>query len=92
MPFSFSEISFPIYLFLGIYGFFLLFYVIYSLFTIMHLVKFGVAGFPLYALVIVYTGGTILLVAGSILLLARYDWTYSVPLTFITNLLQNNPL
>lgn len=92
MPFSLSEISFPIIVFLGVYGFFLLFYIIYSLFTVMHLVKYGVAGFPLYLLTAVYAGGTILLVSVSIFMLARYDWTYSVPLDFIVKLFQNNPL
>ncbi|MEK7452156.1 MAG: hypothetical protein AAB664_02365 [Patescibacteria group bacterium] len=92
MPFSLSELSFPVYLFLALYGFFLLFYVIYSFFTIMHLVKYGVAGFPLYLLVVVFTSGTILLVAASIFQLLNYDWTYSVPLNGFTDTLSNPPV
>jgi len=86
MPFSLTELSFPILIFLGIYCFFLLFYIIYSLFTAMHLLKYGVASFHLYLLIVIYIGGTILLVSGSIFLLLRYDWTYSIPLDFITKL------
>ncbi len=90
MPFSLTELSFPVLIFLGIYCFFLLFYVVYSLFTAIHLIKYGVVGFPMYLILVVYIGGTILLIAASIFLLLRYDWTYSVPLDFITSLFDNS--
>ena len=90
MPTTFTDFSIPVSLFLGIYGCFLLFYIIYSLFNVYHLLKYGVAGLPLYLLVVVFTGGTILLVGGSILLLLNYDWSYTLPLSQIGSFVSNN--
>ena len=81
----FPEFSIPISVFLGLYAFFILFYVIYSLFNIYHLVRFGVSGPFLFGLLGVYLIGTVVLLAMSGLSLMRFDW--STPFS-ITTLLQ----
>lgn len=73
------QISLPVSIFLYLFGAYMLFYVIYSLFNIYHLVRYGVYSLSLYLLVAVFTGGTILLVAGSIFWLMKFDW--SAPLS-----------
>lgn len=78
--FELPTLSLPVSIFLYIFGAYMIFYVLYSLFNIYHLVRYGVYGFSLYLLVTVFTGGTILLVAGSIFLLMDYDWT--APISF----------
>lgn len=80
MPFSLSEINFPVAIFFVFYGIFLLFYVIYGFFNLLHLLEYGRVGAPLFAIVIAFVGGTILLVAGSLFWLFHYDLTYTVPL------------
>lgn len=80
MPFSIADINIPVTIFLGLYGIFLLFYVIYGLFNLMHLLEYGRVGAPLFAIVICFVGGSILLVAGSILWFLHYDLTYSISL------------
>ena len=73
--FDFPQLSLPVSIFLYVFGAYMLFYILYSLFNIFHLIKYGVYGFGLYLLVTVFTGGTILLVAGSVFLLTEYDWS-----------------
>ncbi len=68
------------YAFLIIFGAYMAFYILYSLFNIYHLVRYGVYGFGLYLIVTIFTGGTILLVAGSTFLLLEYDWTLPISL------------
>jgi hypothetical protein len=77
--FDLPDISVPISIFLVIWGAYMLFYVLYSLFNIYHLIRYGVYGFGLYLIVTIFTGGTVILVAGSAFLLMEYDW--SVPLS-----------
>lgn len=72
--FDLPELSLPISIFLYVYGAYMLFYVLYSLFNIYHLVRYGVYGFGLYFLVTIFAGGTILLLAGSYFLLIEYNW------------------
>lgn len=76
--FDLPNIDLPIYVFLFVFVAYMLFYVLYSLFNIYHLIRYGVYGFGLYLIVTIFTGGTILLVAGSTLLLLDYDWTFSI--------------
>lgn len=78
--FDLPNISVPIVVFLIVFGAYMVFYILYSLFNIYHLVRYGVYGFGLYIIVTVFTGGTILLVAGSFFMLAEYDWTAPVSL------------
>lgn len=83
--FSIPELSIPVAIFLVLYGFFLLFYVVYAIFNVMHLVEYGRTGSPLWLIVVVFIGGTILLVTGSIFWLLRYDLFYSIPLSEMLN-------
>lgn len=78
--FDIPNIDLPIYVFLFVFGAYMIFYVLYSLFNIYHLVRYGVYGFGLYLIVTIFTGGTILLVAGSTFMLLEYDWTLPISL------------
>jgi len=78
--FDLPNINVPIAVFLAVFGVYMLFYVLYSLFNIYHLIRYGVYGFSLYAIVTVFTGGTILLVAASTFLLMEYDWSQPISL------------
>lgn len=72
--FDLPKFSISISIFLYVYGAYMLFYVLYSMFNIYHLVRYGVYGFGLYLLVTLFAGGTILLLAGSYFLLIEYNW------------------
>lgn len=85
MPFSFTDISIPVSIFFGLYGIFLCGYLIYGFFNLVHLLEYGRVGAPLFAIVIGFVGGTILLVAGSIIWLFHYDLTYTIPFGEIIN-------
>ncbi len=76
--FDLPSFNIPIYVFLFVYGAYMLFYVLYALFNIYHLVRYGVYGFGLYLIVTIFTGGTIILVSGSVFMLMEYDWTYPI--------------
>lgn len=78
--FDIPSIDLPIYVFLFVFAAYMIFYVLYSLFNIYHLVRYGVYGFGLYLIVTIFTGGTILLVAGSTFMLLEYDWTLPISL------------
>ena len=78
--FDLPNFNIPIYVFLFVYGAYMLFYVLYSLFNIYHLIRYGVYGFGLYLIITIITGGTIILVSGSVFMLMEYDWTH--PTTF----------
>ncbi|MCX6714209.1 MAG: hypothetical protein NTX72_00140 [Candidatus Uhrbacteria bacterium] len=85
MPFTLADISIPVSIFFGLYGIFLCCYVIYGFFNLVHLLEYGRVGAPLFAIVIGFVGGTVLLVAGSIIWLFHYDLTYTVPLGEMIN-------
>lgn len=78
--FDIPNVNIPILVFLLIWGAYMLFYVLYSLFNIYHLIRYGIYGLGLYLIVTIFTGGTILLVSGSIFLLIEYDWNYPISL------------
>ncbi len=78
--FDIPSISIPIAVFLIVYGAYMLFYVLYSLFNIYHLIRYGVYGFGLYLIVTVFTCGTILLVGASVYMLLEFDWTVPIGL------------
>lgn len=78
--FNLPSTSLSVSIFLYIFGAYMLFYILYSLFNVYHLVRYGVYSCSLYLLVTVFTGGTILLVTGSVFLLMGYDW--SAPILF----------
>lgn len=81
--FELPPFSLTISLFLYGYGVFMLFYILQSLFNVYHLIRYGVYGFGLYFLVTIFTGGTILLMAGSALLLVQYDWSEPISVNAI---------
>ena len=76
--FDLPNVSIPIAVFLIVYGAYMLFYVLYALFNVYHLIRYGVYGLGMYLIVTLFTGGTILLVAGSAFLLLEYDWTQPI--------------
>lgn len=78
--FELPNIDLPIYYFLFVFGVYMLFYVLYSLFNIYHLIRYGVYGFGLYLIVSIFTVGTIILIAGSTFMLMEYDWTLPISL------------
>jgi len=85
MPTSFSELTIPVALFFGLYGIFLLCYIIYGFFNLVHLLEYGRVGAPLFLIVIGFIGGTVLLVGGSLIWLFHYDLTYTVPVIDLIN-------
>lgn len=78
--FELPNIDLPIYYFLFVFGVYMLFYVLYSLFNIYHLIRYGVYGFGLYLIVSIFTVGTIILISGSTFMLMEYDWTLPISL------------
>lgn len=78
--FDIPSIDLPIYVFLFVFAAYMIFYVLYSLFNIYHLIRYGVYGFGLYLIVTIFTGGTILFIAGSTFMLMEYDWTLPISL------------
>jgi hypothetical protein len=84
--FDLPSLNIPIGALLIVFGAYMLFYVFYSVFNIYHLIRYGMYGFGLYVIVTAFTGGTILLVGGSAMMLMQYDW--SVPIS-ITDSIEN---
>ena len=80
---GFPEFSIPIAFLLGIYGLFVVFYIIWSFFNIYHLMRFGVASLFLTTLVTVYAIGSLVLLGASGLSLLRYDWSTPFSVTAI---------
>jgi hypothetical protein len=78
--FELPQISLPIGILLAVFAAYMIFYVLYGLFNIYHLLRYGVYGFGLYLLLAIFTGGTIILVSGSIFWLMEYDWTTTISL------------
>ena len=78
--FDLPNFAIPIYAFLFVFAAYMLFYVLYSLFNIYHLIRYGVYGFGLYLIVTIFTGGTIILVSGSVFMLMEYDWMLPITL------------
>ncbi|MFA4845319.1 MAG: hypothetical protein WC654_02055 [Patescibacteria group bacterium] len=76
--FDLPNFNIPVYVFLFVFLAYMLFYVLYSLFNIYHLIRYGIYGFGLYLIVTIFTGGTIILVSGSVFMLMEYDWTHTI--------------
>ncbi len=77
------EMHLPLAIFLIPYGLFLFFYTVYALFNLYHLLRFGVYNAGAYALIIIFCGGTIFLVGGSLLMMLQYDWSATINMTAI---------
>ena len=78
--FASLDFSISTSIFLYLFGAYLTFYLLYSLFTVFHLLKYGVYNFSLYLLITVFAGGTILLVSGSLFYLSGFDWSTPIPM------------
>lgn len=90
MP-SFAEFSFPIGVVLLPFGLFMLFYCVYSLFNLYHLLRFGVAGAVLYGVTALYAAGTVAILVAVIWGLSPYDFSYPVSLSGVTAALMAPP-
>ncbi|OGL95678.1 hypothetical protein A2348_00035 [Candidatus Uhrbacteria bacterium RIFOXYB12_FULL_58_10] len=80
MSFDLSSLALPIWTLLVLYGAYLVLFFVYTGFNLYHLLRFGTYGIGLYSITALCLAGTILLVAGSVLLLFPFDWSASVPL------------
>lgn len=65
-------------------------YILYGIFNIYHLVRYGIYGTGLYALITIFGSGAILLSAGSIFLLLGFDWSTPIAIQEVSNLYNNN--
>jgi len=88
--FDLPNITVPTLVFLIPFGIFMFFYVLYSLFNIYHLIRYGIFGKGLYLLITIFSAGAILLSAGSIFLLLGFDWNTAISLQETSNLYNNN--
>jgi hypothetical protein len=79
--FEIPSISIPVAVLLIVYGSYMLFYILYSVFNVYHLIRYGVKGFGLYLIVTAFTGGTIILIGASVFLLLNYDWSIPISLS-----------
>lgn len=75
MGFDIANFAVPVWIFLVFYGVFLVFFIVYSLFNLYHLLRFGTFGIGLFAVIAIFLFGTAMLLAGSFVTLASYDWT-----------------
>jgi hypothetical protein len=62
------------------FAIFVLFYLIYSAFTLYHMIRFGVYGFSLYAMSLVYALGSLALLLGSLYVISSQDWSATIDL------------
>jgi len=72
--FELPSLGLPVSIFLILYGVFMFFFLMYSAFNAYHLIRYGFSDFFLYLLIIVFTGGTIILVSASVIQMLQYDW------------------
>lgn len=78
MDFNFATFVIPVWYLLVLYGLFLAVFTLYTGFNLYHLVRFGTRGAGLFAIIILFTVGTAMLVGVSLVLLAPYDWSATV--------------
>ena len=81
MNLDLASISIPLWILLVIFGLFLAFFLLYCLFNLYHLLRFGTADLGLFLITAVFVIGSASLVTGSFWLLADYDWTGSISLS-----------
>ncbi|MBU0531205.1 hypothetical protein KJ910_01785 [Patescibacteria group bacterium] len=75
--------SFPIFYFLFPYALFLLVFIVFSLFNVYHLLRYGIYNFNLYVLCTVYMAGTLLILGASVIMILQFDWTVPLQLSSI---------
>lgn len=78
MGFDLANIAIPLWSLLVFYGVFLLFFVIYSLFNLYHLLRFGTFGIGLFGITALFIGGTAVLLTVSFAMLSTFDWSADV--------------
>ena len=76
----FSSLSLSVSWLLLPLGIFFLVFVLYSLFNLYHLFRFGVYNFGLYIISTIYILGTVFLVSLAIFITLDIDWTASISL------------
>lgn len=81
MSFDYPSFAIPLWSLLAFYGFYLVFFFLYTGFNLYHLLRFGTYGIGLYLICALFLGGTVMLVAVSYTLLAPFDWTSYVPIS-----------
>ena len=88
--FDIPNINVSIAVFLIPFGLFMFLYILYGLFNIYHLVRYGIYNPKLYVLITVFSAGAILLSAGSIFLLLGFDWSTPINFQEAASLYNNN--
>lgn len=77
----FPDIYLPLFFLLIPLGIFLLVFLFYSYFNIYHLLRYGVYGYPVFSVISIYIGVTLLLLMIVGYGLLPYDWNQSFSLT-----------
>ena len=75
MPFDFATFVIPVWYLLVVYALFLAVFTLYTGFNLYHLLRFGTKSIGLYAILALFMTGTVLLVGGTLFVLAPYDWS-----------------
>lgn len=88
--FEIPSFSIPVFIFYGLFLIYLLGYLLFSLFNLLHLLKFGVAGANLYLTIVIFTVGTVILAVCSVILLMGYDPLYSWSIGDPSSFIQDN--
>ncbi|NBS41848.1 hypothetical protein EBS80_04305 [bacterium] len=83
MPFNIPAIAIPLWALLVVYGAFLAFFLLYALFNLYHLLRFGTYGAGLYTVICVFTAGTVGILIATYALLSPIDWTVTIPLSSV---------
>ena len=81
MGFDITTFPIPLWSLLVFYSLFLLFFCLYTIFNVYHLVRFGTYGFGLYLITAVFLFGSVVLLAISFTMLSSYDWTTRIPIS-----------
>lgn len=72
--------TFPLYYLLYIFGLFLVFWLLYSMAGIYHMLRFGLRRFSTIFVVLFYLGGSVVLAGLSFYWLSPIDWQQKVSL------------
>jgi len=72
--------TFPLYIFLAIYGLFLVVWIIFSWVALFHMIKFGFKNFTTFFTTFIYIAISLLLLAGSYNFISQIDWQANISL------------
>lgn len=73
--------SIPLFFALAPFVIFLVIFFIFTFFNFFHIAHYGPHGFAKFVVMGVYFAGTVFLLGGSYLVLARYDWQQPIDLS-----------